>query len=365
MKPFIKRLPVSVSYRDDILLWGTDNLYPQRVEEVILASPITKSAIQVQADFINGDGFESDTQLGEYTANELLNLISPDFSTYTCFAAILDVNLDGEIVDIYPVDVKYVRLGTPNKKGEIKTVKVNVDWEEQLPLNLRPKMLTYILWPGKDAAKQIIEDWDFESQGEFPGFCSFITPRKNQYPLCTVDAVLDSSQSNAEIQVFELAGIQNGFQSASVLKHQGKIATEEERYRLMNLIDGVKGAENANSILLWEVPDGYEGEVLEQIPANDQDKLFEQTNKATVNRIVQALAIPPALLGIMPENSFFTMQEITDSYNYFNVRTNRKRGVLSRILNDIAKDFVTPAVLGNIKPQQFNAVTNAQPNNTN
>jgi len=353
MKPYFKRLPVSVSYRDDILLWGTDNLYPQRVEEVINSSPITKSALNVTSDFLNGDGFATDAQLGEYSFNQLLQLSSLDFATYRACAILLDVNLDGEIVDAQPVDMKYVRLGAPNKELEVKTIRVSVDWEEQLPIALRPKILTYPIWEGKDAAKAMIDSWDVNSQGDFPGFCYLNTPKKRQYPLATVDAVLDSSQSNAEIQVFELSSIQNGFQSASVIKHQGKIADVEERRRVENLVASVRGAENANSIIVWEVPDGFEGDVLEQIPANDQDKLFEQTNKATVNRIVQSLAIPPSLLGIMPENSFFTMQEINDSYMYFNVRTKNQRTILAEIFQEIANDSATPVQLGEIVPQQF------------
>jgi hypothetical protein len=353
--PLIKRLPTKVSYRDDILLYGPDNLYPQRVEEVVLSSPITKSAIQVTSDFLNGEGFElnGETLLGDYSANELLNRSTPDFSLYSGMALILDTNMDGEIVEVVPVDFKYVRLGAPDKNGKINTVKVSVDWEEQLPSAIRPKTLTYALWVSKDHAKAVIDSWDFESQGEFPGFVYYFTPKKNQYPLSTVDAVLDSSQTNAEIQTFELAGVQNGFLGATILKHQGKIADNGERARLEGMVSSIKGAENANSVIIWEVPDGYDGEVLEQFPANNQDRLFEETNKTTVNRIVQALAIPPSLLGIMPENSFFSMQEIEDSYRYFNVRTRNRRTVIARIFNDIGKDFVTPVQFGNVKQQQF------------
>lgn len=354
-KPLIKRLPAKVSYRDDILLYGSDNLYPQRVEEVVFASPITKSAIQVTADFINGMGFERNGEfmLGEYNANELLNCQSPDFALFTGVSFLLDVNMLGEIVDVCPVEFKYVRLGAPDKFGKIKTAKINVDWEEQLPANLKPKTLTYPIWINKEHAKALIENWDFASQGEFPGFLFYWTPKKNQYPLCSVDAVLDSSQTNAEIQIFELAGVQNGFLGATILKHQGKIADDQERNRLNNLVGTIQGAENANSVVVWEVPDGYDGEVLEQFPANNQDTLFENTNRTTVNRIVQTLAIPPSLLGIMPENSFFNMQEIEDSYKYFNVRTNNRRTILARIFNDLGKDFVTPVEFGGIVKQQF------------
>ena len=129
MRPLIKRLPVSVSYRDDILLYGIDNLYPQRIEEVINSSPITRSAISVTADFLNGAGFNQngDFEFGEYTADELLNWVSIDYATYKSLALILDVAINGEIAEVSPIDFRYVRLGPPNKAGEITFAKVSID----------------------------------------------------------------------------------------------------------------------------------------------------------------------------------------------------------------------------------------------
>ena len=127
------------------------------------------------------------------------------------------------------------------------------------------------------------------------------------------------------------------------------------------MVGSIRGAENANSVIVWEIPDGFDSDVLEQFPANNQDRLFENTNKSTVNRIVQALAIPPALIGIMPENSFFNMTEIDDSYKYFNVRTDNRRVKLARVFEEIGQSFVTPVVFGGIVPQSFSYIGEAAP----
>jgi hypothetical protein len=358
MKPYMKRLPVSVSYRDDILLYGVDNLYPQRVEGVVNSSPVAKSAIVVTGDFINGSGFDQngETEAGKFTFNELLKLITDnDAPLYNSAALIYDVALSGQIAEITPVDFKYVRLGIPTKDTyEIKYAKFSIDWEEQLPVNLRPKPLVYPLWPGSaQEAKEILRSWDAETFGPFNGFLHYITPRETVYPLATLDSVLESAQTNSEIQIFELAGVQNGFQGATILKHHGKIADNEERRRIAQMVSTMRGAENANSVHVWEVPDGYDGEVLEQFPANNQDRLFENTNKTTVNRIVQCMAIPPSLLGIMPENSFFNQAEIEEAYRYFNVRTESRRTWWSRVFNAIGENMVSPVELGPIVPQGY------------
>jgi hypothetical protein len=231
-----------------------------------------------------------------------------------------------------------------------------------MPVSVRPPVLTYALWPGTpEQAIEAAKNWDYENLGEFNGFVLYVTPRKNTYPLSTVDSVIESSQTNAEIQLFELAGVQNGFLGATLLKHPGKIESREERERINAMVSGIRGSQNANSVVVWEIPDGYDNDVLEQFPANNQDRLFENTNKTTVNRIVQTLAIPPSLLGIMPENSFFSMQEIEDSYNYFNVRTNNRRVMLSRVFNEMGKYFVTPVQFGEIVPQDFSYTGSVKP----
>ena len=117
MKPYIKRLPVNFSYRDDVLLYGADNLYPQRVEAVVERSPITKSAIVVTADFINGFGFQQNGEfsLGEYDANELLAKVSKDWSMYNSLGLIFDITMTGQIAEVKYIDFKYIRLGIPKK----------------------------------------------------------------------------------------------------------------------------------------------------------------------------------------------------------------------------------------------------------
>ena len=364
MKPLIKRLPTAVSYRDDILLYGIDNLYPQRIEDVVNRSPITRSAIQVTSDFINGSGFQQngETLLGKIDANEMLAWISLDWALYNACAFHLDLAMSGEIAEVTPIDFKSVRLGVPSKEGhQITYVKISNDWEEMMPRSMR-QTIAYPIWPGSpEEALAIVEGWDYESYGAFNGFVMYVTPRETTYPLSTVDAVIDSSQANAEIQLFELSGVQNGFLGATLLKHPGKIESNEERRRIQNMVGSIRGAENANSVIVWEIPDGFDSDVLEQFPANNQDRLFENTNKSTVNRIVQALAIPPALIGIMPDNSFFNMTEIDDSYKYFNVRTDNRRVKLARIFEEIGQSFVTPVVFGGIVPQSFSYIGETAP----
>jgi hypothetical protein len=64
-----KRLPqeIGVAGSYPITLYDRDNLYPQRMDQLCLRSPLTKQAIKALADFINGEGFtqNEDVELNE------------------------------------------------------------------------------------------------------------------------------------------------------------------------------------------------------------------------------------------------------------------------------------------------------------
>ena len=53
-----QRVPSLVDMQYKILTYGVNNLYPQEVEQVRLASPLVKSSTEVLEDFLNGTGWE-------------------------------------------------------------------------------------------------------------------------------------------------------------------------------------------------------------------------------------------------------------------------------------------------------------------
>ena len=54
-----KRVPQNIDDIEGISSYGNDNEYPQRMENIALSSPLAKECIKVLADFINGDGWQT------------------------------------------------------------------------------------------------------------------------------------------------------------------------------------------------------------------------------------------------------------------------------------------------------------------
>ena len=333
-KPILKRVPQGLNYVQDITTYDVDNLYPQRVEEIMFRSAVTNSAVERIADFVNGDGFENgDIELNEegQTANDILRIISFDVAKFSAsFAFHVNWNLLGEITDISTLKFRYVRYGLPDEFGAHHDVKVNINWENApgiLPRNTRNIIWTYPLFDPE------FKNEDFED--DFNGQVLYQIPDPNVYPRSTFDSVLDSSQTSGEIQEFELGNIQNGFHGSSIFKYPGEFENDDDEQQFKRDIKDFQGAANANSIMLLQMKDAEEDHsIIEQLSPINMDRLFELTNKNVNNRIAQAMAVPPALLGIFPETGMFNTQDYEDSYTWMNHRTRNMRRVVERVFNN-------------------------------
>ena len=334
-KPVIKRVPQRLNHVEGITTYGADNLYPQRVEEIMFRSALTNSGIERIADFVNGDGFSENGDLilndkGQ-TANDILRIISIDVAKYkSSFAFHINWNLLGEITDIMPNEFKFVRYGLPDERGMHHDAKLNINWENAsgvLPRGSKNLIWTFPLF-----------DPDFKNEDfsdDFMGQILYQVPNPDVYPRATFDSVLDSSQTSGEIQVFELSNIQNGFLGTSIVKYPGEFEDEDAEKAFKKDVKELQGASNANSILVLEMKDMEEDHTLiEQFNALNLDRLFEVTNKSVDRRIVQAIAVPPALLGVFPESGMFNQQDYEDSYTWMNIRTQNMRRVVERVFNE-------------------------------
>ncbi len=334
-----RRVHQHANHNYKITNYGYDNLYPQRMEELFLQSPLTKQVIQVMAEFTMGLGWEGngDKEVNRFgqTFNDMLRLCSEDISVFNGFALYLDFNGTGKIVEIQHVPFSYVRLGIKEaSSGLTSFCYVSNNWEEQSNKHRTYNGLSpqrFDLFNPKKAREEAMKG----GQGQV----FYWTPRTNDYPLCSFDAARDAVQTDAEIQTFALANIQNGFLGTTVFKYPGNFDSEDDRREVVKKLQQFKGSKGANSVLVAEIAEDFTGNVIEQIPANNNDKLFEQTGTKTVNTILQTFGVPGPLLAVNPQGSVFTQEQIRDSYIFMNLRTENKRKVMERAFKPVADLF--------------------------
>ena len=283
----IKRLPENVEFRHNITTYGADNLYPQRVEQIALRSPITKSSIKKLAKFLGGGGFEENGDLivnrFDQTLNDILRMIRTDKAGFDGWSLHFNVNELLMITEIIPMKFKNVRFGLPDDWGRHKDVKVNINWENDFMKSIRKTEViqTFPLW----------HPWPFR----------------------------------------------------------------QEKQNVINDLHELTGPNNAGAVYFLEVPVDFDGQLIEQIPANNSDRLFELTNETSQARIVANYGIPFPILGLQPTaGGVFNQEQLQDSYIYFNTDTREERKSISDAFNKFLQFWHTGAIsVGEILEQEF------------
>ena len=338
-EPLDKRLKVSVDYQHKILFYGSDNLYPQRMEQVRLRSPLIKGACNILEDFINGAGWEynNDIILNEQgqTARDILNLAARDFARSNGFA--LHCNLDGlgKITEVQHIPFEYVRLGMPDEFGIISTVVVSNNWEEdayKLPNGAKPiEDIIPIYNPLKAQADTVIP----QPKGQVMYYTGV---ERNKYPLATFDAIADTGATDFAIQVYEKSNVSRGFHGATIFKYPGTFESDSQKGEMVRMLTEMIGPDGPG-VVVAQIDEDFTGTLMEQIPASSDDTLFQSTLDAIVNRVMYHFNIPPALFGIAPTGGVFTQLAYQESFIVYNVITRNKRDEVARIFNKMAQQW--------------------------
>jgi len=356
-KPLLKRLPLTIDYYYKILFYGEDNLYPQRMEEVRLRSPLLKAATELKEDFLNGSGWELNNAVllndrGE-TGRDLLNLVAKDFSKYDGFALHVNFNGLGKITEIQHIPFEYCRLGFPDPYGNISTVVVSNNWEEdmyKLPPNPRKRIYTdtFPIYNTRTAARDVVGVPQPKGQVLY-----YSGVERNKYPLASFDAIKDSGETDEAIQKYERNSTNKGFHGATIFKFPGAFESKEQKRELKAMISQWLGPDSPG-ITVAQIDEDFTGQLMESVPADSNDALFSLTMQNIINRTLYHFTIPPALFGIAPSGGVFTQLAYQESFIVYNVITRNGRNEIQRVFDRLTQNWwQQPFTFGRILENEF------------
>lgn len=357
--PLIKRLPIRLDRQFNISMYGVDNLYPQRMNELMLRSPLLKSATGILADFINGSGWELNASIvlnekGE-TSTDLLNLVSDDFANYNGFALHLNFNGLGEISEIQHIPFEFCRLGLPNERGKIFSIHVSNNWErdgEKLPQGSTIEPDVFPIFNPLEAAAESLEE-------NPKGQVLYYSKIKNKYPLTTYDAIKDTGETDAAIQKYEKNNTVKGFHGATIFKFPGEFNSDEQKHEMRTMLGEMMGPDGPG-IVLAQIDEDFSGDLMESIPSESDDALFQTTLDSILNRCLQNYNIPPALYGVAPTGGVFTQLAYQESFIVYNVLTRNRRKEVERVFNKLSQLWHEQSfVLGHIEENLFDVISPA------
>jgi hypothetical protein len=367
-QPFRERIPTFIDRTQGIQAWDSDNLYPQRADQVRKNSRTTKIAVKRLAGFLAGRGF-ADPALASLivnskgeTLNDLLDQITFDAAQFEdSYVLHFKYNLNYKLAEISAVPILHSRFGLPDDDGLHFDVKINNNWERNPHKNMHQSWNIYeypIFNPEPEVVKQQI---DYYGVDDYPGQILFFTTKPGVYPESTFDAVFDQAQTQAELGIFDLNAVQQGFTGTTLFKYPGTFEDEEDEREFVRGMQPNKGSQGANSIVVVENPNGNfkQGDLIENLQMPNVDRIHENTEKTTKHAIRENFSMPAEILGMMPESGMFNKENIMESYTYFNDITQQNRDRISRSFKKILQFWNKPIVSEcEINPKTYGTTVN-------
>jgi hypothetical protein len=215
-EPLRKSLPTVIDRSYGIQSYDSDNIYPQRVDEVRESSYTAKSAVARLAEFIDGEGWQDQVLANivfnseGMTGNDILDIVAQDKAPYTGLALHFKYNpFTYRIMEVTPVEFMFCRLGLPDSNGNVMEIVYSRNWEMDWR-KTTDTILEYEAFPVFDPNPEVVKaqiahyGWDC-----YPGQIWYWTPKPGVYPKCRFHSVLDDAQSQSELGVYKLSNIQN------------------------------------------------------------------------------------------------------------------------------------------------------------
>lgn len=280
---------VKLDYKSEkVYSWDADNAYPQRVLDLIMASGTASSCAYLRKKYIKGAGFANPNQAFRY--NRLLEGIADDMARFGTFALHIQFNALMEISKISHVPVEFCRIGTD------ASIAVYDNWDKR---NLyEPYSVAKIKRYPPFNPSNMEAEIDEGNIEDHPGQILWIKPEDKQYPIAPCDSVLEDISTDMHIKDFKKKNITTNFMASHLFVHKGKFESQQERQEFIQNLEDYQGADKVGNIMLIEVEDDTQIPELKPFTIQNNDKLWEYTERSVKENIISAFEIPHFLMGI-------------------------------------------------------------------
>ena len=369
--PYIDKM----TRKDTWVKFDVDNLYPERVMEIVNSSPLQKSILESKKTYVLGAGLEP-TDENIYTPNmmetwqELIEKCTNDFVYLNAFAVQVILNESGNRFSFYHQPVSQVRLGNYNEKNFIEKAYLCTDWRKaQRNRNVVeiPMFGTETPQKGKAYLMYFKPEQVAEYYYAIPDYMS-----ASNYILA--DAALSQYYNNY---------IHNNFSANLAIRFPIEPTEEKKQELYENLVKSFGGSENAGNILCLFGEGGVVPEIssIESVNADLYNSVVDIIKLALVsaNRLTS-----PILAGIVTSSGFSSKSdEMIAAYSLYKLTVinharqfilqgfnkmlemNGHNRVLKFLDFDIRKEFEGQTEENNVIEDKGNAVGQEENNNTN
>lgn len=331
----------------DFVYFGSDNRFPQLIDQMYYQSPLHASIIDFQINTAIGGGYNIET-VGKKSVEKSVEEL-------TFFKKIkIDKLLRGIALDI-----------KMHRRTHFKVVKLNneIIKIERVP----PSKVRY----NKDASRfWISEDWiGFSNSEQFDEFdyapsdkrlvqiYSYIdlesSPGQDVYPLDKTIGAFNWMYLDGQSANLQKENIQRSIFGNLIIKRPNEFKSIEE-FDIFKR--GIETKEGDVVPVLLLTADGKENlPEIESFPANENDKAFENMDKRIDDKICQAHTINPVILGIERPGALGSGSDIAESYPIWESNVVKPfRGQIEEVVDDLMFLF---KIQGSFKLNDYSMIT--------
>lgn len=329
-------------------LYGRDNLFPNKLLDVVSDSGTAASCITIKADFIYGDGF-ADENVGKELVNPnetfdaLLDKISPYSSTFEAVVFNVQFGTDGQPAATYNIPFQTVR------KKKDGTFKVNpnyglTDFKEDETIIYKPFNKNQ---PPEERLAEVAAQ--IEKHRKQLGQILYVfreTPKAIHYPVPDYFSGIDDVRADAEMSKMEIENAINGFMPSAILTLIGEVdnATEDEdgktdQDKLDETLMSFTGAKGGRSKLA--VMTAKTKEAVPVLQSFDAKAMFDAINGATdrlARKVCRHMGVPPVLIGLSTPGQLGNNQELANYMQLFVFTVLKNQKQIIEALNTIYPD---------------------------
>ena len=346
-----RRLDVEYMRTLGIQSYGSDNLYPQTLRNIVMASSTGSECLDRYADFIEGYGFR-DVAFSEYVVNrrgetvdDIHEAICRDMALYNGFAIHVNYNVDGKIVEMHHVPFENCRLVDEDSNGYVGKIALHPDWSgkkirAEKPVKVDKNNVDYIdvFNPRKEVVMaQITRSGGIEY---YKGQILWVSGSgRNTYPVGRADRVATEMSTDEGLANVKYRNVRNNFFPAGMMitKRANPFDTGDrwaDDNGFQDTIKQLQGDINASKILEVQIESDEERPEFVEMNTKNYDKEFSVTEASVVERIYSAFGQEPWYC-IRIGKVGFSGDILRDSFDYYNSIVSKQQRMLERVFDRV------------------------------
>lgn len=343
----------------NIQSYGRDNLYPQRMLNLISNSPTGATCCEFYERFIEGDGLK-DKFFGDFVCNrqgdtisDILHLISVDLSHYHGFSLHVNYNMMGQIVELQHIPFEGCRLEEEDDDGRVVYISYHPDWTgkktrngDHIEVNSENVRKFFVYNPNK----YVILDQIEKSGGikKYNGqILWYSMDGRFVYPKPKYDKIVTALSTDDGLDNVKYRNVRNNFLVAGMLIHKKAVSLgidpttgreikkeDDDDLEFTQNLDVFQGDTNACSIMDITVNAEEDIPKFEKLESQNFDSKFTVTETSTVERIYAAFGQEP-FYCIRIGKLGFSGTVINDAFEFYNSYVEKERKEISRVFSKV------------------------------